>query len=478
MSAEVRARFKPDLWPVISDQEALRKRRATGVIVIALLLLAIAIRVNYVLPVLVSGVPLDGDALYRYHALAQNLVAGNGFTTDGAPPYQPNSFAQPGYPAFVALLYLLSGGSQKAVVLAQVALELLTLFIVFKMCESLKLSRRVQLTSVAVGSMCPFLVSNSTFLRTEMLATFLITLTCWMLVSALGKEGQPGRRCVFAGLAGGTSLLVRPDSLVAVIAMILVAGIYLIRRDSWVRTGFAMGVFSIAMIAILLPWTLRGFLVFGSFKPLGEVSSLTRLGYVRWLDTWIDNPKDARTYGGEWYKAVPVPREKTDDLEEWTRASQAYGVASLRGFHDVEATETYLALAREAIHKRPFKTLIVVPLVRAAMTWADMPFAGIGVPQRKPAIALTILYWWLLTLLTILGITRAPFLKDSPTGVLLAVLTGRLALPLISSYGAEARYMLEALPVCFVFAAVAVHYLASSAERIISLRRVRLATFD
>ncbi len=164
-------RLKPEIAPVIFDQGTSRERRVISIIAIVLVLLAIAIRVHYVLPVLVSGVPMSGDALYRYHALAQNLVAGNGFTSDGAPPYQPNSFAQPGYPAFVALFYLLTGGSQKAVVLAQVALELLTLLIVFKMCESLKLSRRVQLTSMAIGLMSPFLVSNSTFLLTEMLAT-------------------------------------------------------------------------------------------------------------------------------------------------------------------------------------------------------------------------------------------------------------------------------------------------------------------
>lgn len=187
--------LKVDTWSAIYHQGTFRKRRATKVIAIALLLLAIAIRVNYVLPALVSGVALDGDALYRYHPLAQNLAAGNGFTSDGAPPYQPNSFAQPGYPAFVALFYFLTGGSRKPVVLAQIALELLTLFIVFKMCESLKLSRRVQLTSVVIGLVCPFLVSNSTFLRTEMLATFVVTLTCWMLVSALVTEAVDAAGC-------------------------------------------------------------------------------------------------------------------------------------------------------------------------------------------------------------------------------------------------------------------------------------------
>ncbi len=231
-----------------------------------------------------------------------------------------------------------------------------------------------------------------------------------------------------------------------------------------------------ALIAILVPWTLRSLVVFGRFQPLGEVAGRTRVGYVRWLDTWVDNPRDESIYAGEWDKAVSVPREKIDDPDEWARANQAYTIASLRGFDDIEATGTYSALAREAIHKRPFKTLIVVPGIRAAKTWADMPFGGIGVPQRKPAIALTILFWWLLTPCALLGISRVPFLKHAPLGVLLAILIGRLVLPLISSYGAEARYLIEALPVCFVFAAVAVDYLINFAERIFSSGRFRIGT--
>ena len=36
-----------------------------------LVLIAFAVRLNYLAPVLISGVKLSGDALYRYHAIAQ-----------------------------------------------------------------------------------------------------------------------------------------------------------------------------------------------------------------------------------------------------------------------------------------------------------------------------------------------------------------------------------------------------------------------
>jgi hypothetical protein len=463
MGVQVTSALSLEPGPASSVQSG--KRWAAKVIAIGLLLLAVGIRVNYVVPVLLSGVPMSGDALYRYHALAQNLVAGNGFTSDPAPPYHPNSFAQPGYPAFVALLYWPTGGSQKAVVLAQLVLELLTLFIVFELCGSLKLDRLVQVTAVAIGASCPILVSYSTFVLSEVLGTFLVTLTCWMLVSALGDEIGRRRRWVFAGLAGGSCLLVRPDLLVAVALTALAAGIYLVRRESWAQAAVAMGLLSMAMIAILLPWTLRGLIVFGRFQPLGEVAARTRLGYARWLDTWIDNPRDQTTFGGEWDKAVSVPLDKLDDPEEWATANQAYDLVSQRGFYDPEASEKYTTLARDAIQKRPFKRLIGVPLIRAARTWADMPFGGIGLPQRRPAIALTFLYWWLLTGCMLMGIALMSFLKRAPLGVLLALLIGRLLLPIISSYGAEARYLIEALPACFIFAAAAVVSLTRLTEK-------------
>jgi hypothetical protein len=103
-----------------------------GLGILVVLVIGSAIRLNYVLLVLISGVKLSGDALYRYHAIAQNLVSGNGFSSDLAPPFHANTFEQPIYPSFVEAIYWLTSGSQKAVVVVQLGVELLTLLLVLQ----------------------------------------------------------------------------------------------------------------------------------------------------------------------------------------------------------------------------------------------------------------------------------------------------------------------------------------------------------
>src|SRR5258707_1185660 len=66
------------------------------------------------------------DSLTRYEPIARNLAAGHGFSRAAAPPYAPDGFNQPGYPLFLAAIYLAAGEDRRAVVLAQFGLELLT----------------------------------------------------------------------------------------------------------------------------------------------------------------------------------------------------------------------------------------------------------------------------------------------------------------------------------------------------------------
>ena len=50
-----------------------------------------------------------GDA-EGYATIARNIAEGNGFSWDKNPPYLPNGNRTPGYPLFLALSYILTGG--------------------------------------------------------------------------------------------------------------------------------------------------------------------------------------------------------------------------------------------------------------------------------------------------------------------------------------------------------------------------------
>ena len=47
---------------------------------------------------------LSNDAIV-YHTLAVNVALGNGYSTNGQPPYEPHFLREPGYPLFLAAVY-------------------------------------------------------------------------------------------------------------------------------------------------------------------------------------------------------------------------------------------------------------------------------------------------------------------------------------------------------------------------------------
>ena len=68
-----------------------------------------------------SGAPQGADA-GDYRRLAENLLAGRGFTLSAAPPYEPSARRAPVYPVFLAAVYTVAGRSDKAVLGAQALL--------------------------------------------------------------------------------------------------------------------------------------------------------------------------------------------------------------------------------------------------------------------------------------------------------------------------------------------------------------------
>ncbi len=90
---------------------------------------AVLLRAAYFLPRWASVPDWNVDAL-GYHQLAVNLLEHGAFSISTAPPLQPDAIRTPGYPAFIALVYLIFGVSPQAVLLLQVILDSLTALLV------------------------------------------------------------------------------------------------------------------------------------------------------------------------------------------------------------------------------------------------------------------------------------------------------------------------------------------------------------
>lgn len=348
---------------------------------------------------------LLGDAGSRYSPLAHNLVSGNGFSTDLAPPYAPNDFDQPGYPVFVATIYLLTGASDKAVTLVQLFLELGVLALTWLIAKELRLSARRRWLAVAIGWLCPFLALFALRILTEVLTTFILTLALYLVLLAVRTR----RIAVWAiaGTSGGVCLLIRPDTLICIG---LLAGATLISARSYKGTA----VFCLLAALLLVPWTARGYAQFNAVRPLGRVTEQTNLAYVRWLDTWLDDPKYIQDY--------------------WWHKTETPGV-------------DYQALADASRAAHPLRVYLLVPLKRTIMTVLRLP-TYVGDRSLK---LVAYFFWAALLILSLIGAVR---LRKHPARLLLlALILGRFVLPLLTALAAEPRYIVEVLPVvCFLSA--------------------------
>jgi len=326
--------------------------------------------------------PLRGDEASRYEPLARGLLRGEGFTLSN----KPDDFDQPGYPAFIAAVYRVFGGP-RAVILIQLGLELVCVWLCVLIAQ-------IRGPVLVVALLCPFLPLFAGYLLTEILAT----LSMCLLVFSLLKG--TARWWLIAGLASGAGLLLRADLIIASVVLPTVA---VIATKQW--RGLVL--YSIVLILVLLPWTIRNYRLSGAIKPLGGVAGQLNDPYVNWLNSWLDDPKYLDAYW--WHK--------------------------------------------DGVVDQPPVNHSAVPIRRTVMTWVRMP----TYIQKTPLKIAGYIFWALLSTLAVVGATVSIRRKNYLLSALLVgLVVSRLVLPFLSALAAEPRYMIEALPACFLLAGIAI----------------------
>ena len=410
------------------------------------------------LSVAVSDIPLLGDAKTRYDPIAQNLLQGNGFSRDTAPPYRADNFDQPAYPLMLASTYAVTDRSRRSVVLFQLFLEVIILLTVWGIARALKLPRGAQRLAVGIGLVCPFLAKYAGLILSEVLATLFICLACYAFLRAV-QEPASNKYVwwVLAGVMSGISLLVRADTLIAVGLMSVVA-IVLPRSLTATSRLKQIGLLAIALVLTLAPWTARNYLRFERFIPLGTLSNQSRLPYVRWMNTWFDDPADLKTF---WWDALtdgpppPFPADKIPDDDQRIRAANALIEARAQKTLAGDSAQQFQDLADQAARERPLNTFVVVPLRRVIKTWLYPQVNRVPtlMGTRLPFFSIQGL-WLVLSVFTFIGVVNALRLKQYSVLLLVAVIFGRVVLPFISSLGADPRLLVESLPAMYVLSAM------------------------
>ena len=231
---------------------------------------ALAIRLLMSIPFIwhpEMSLPAYGDAI-GYHRLALNLIAGHGFSLYPNPPFVPDCFRTPAFPALLAFLYWLLSPSPLWGILANDILAAATALLIFTV-----LRERWPRGALFAGLLYAFNPLSLVYcqeLMTETLFTFSLVLAIALLFWPTGefawrRRAGKGRTPILTaekehrfswllalggGLCLGIAALTRPVGLYPPVLILPFA------RNRWhiATVGFA---------AAVLPWFLRNWLIYG-----------------------------------------------------------------------------------------------------------------------------------------------------------------------------------------------------------------------
>src|SRR5882762_6715645 len=146
--------------------------------------------------------PANSGDTVLYEQIAANWLKHHIYAMDVGGTVTPVDLRMPGYPAFLAIIYALTGrtgaDARQWVMLAQIAVDLLACLVIARLAELLTsaaggvtTNRRVRTAVQWLAVLCPFTANYTAAPLTEVFAVLWTALACCVLVLALRRVQQP-----------------------------------------------------------------------------------------------------------------------------------------------------------------------------------------------------------------------------------------------------------------------------------------------
>ncbi len=194
-----------------------------------------------------------------YDYAARSMLAGKGFVCVEERGYR--AFLPPGYSFFLAGVYWLFGHSFFAVRFIQAILSALTVVFAYILTKYM-FGEKVAKLGAWIFAFYPQSVQFADLMQTETVFLFFFLLAMVLFVRSL--RGASWKTLLAAGLLFGVSALVRS---IIMFYLPLIVGFFLIfKRDR--RMIKKSVLVMLLMLAVLVPWTIRNYVVLDAFVPI------------------------------------------------------------------------------------------------------------------------------------------------------------------------------------------------------------------
>lgn len=345
----------------------------------------------------------SGDTVL-YEQIATNWLKHHIYAMDVQGQITPVDMRMPGYPAFLAVIYALTGRTEESarlvVMLAQVAVDLVACLAIASLAALLLLlanegarMRRVFLTALWLAALCPFTANYTAVVLTEIFA-ILVTAAAllplcllvtraqnrgWRLIQRHWKVGNDyWYLAACSGFLIGIGTLFRPEAPLTLFAAWLVLGVILVGQRELARCMKTIVLMGLACAVPLVPWAIRNAVTLHEFQPLAPRNSnlpgeLVPYGLMSWEKTWLYRFRDVYLVpwkvNEEAIKLEDIPARAFDTAEEKARVAMI-----LEQYNDdltltPEEDAAFGRLARERTTRHPLRTYLWLPAARAITLW-------------------------------------------------------------------------------------------------------------
>lgn len=392
----------------------------------------------------------DGD---EYHRLAVNLIEHRAFSLSQSEPFTPSLLRTPAYPIYLAVLYSILGRSFVIVRLAQLILNGLTAWLVYR----ISLHFISSTWAMSAGLFCaayPPLASYALFHLTESLITALLVLFIYLLNAFQRRSDGFRLRALVLGLVIGLAGLVRPTCALLLIlgAAIMTASKHLSPRQR--KEGIAIFLFSCCVL--WGSWAARNYYVSRHLVPFGTLGGQALFA-------------SAEQYAGiESYK-FPVSDSQiflADKRQRLALIATSLGAAKgpTESQSELALDASYRESAKETLKKVTLTNLPKNILSRLAYMWSTAD----PLPPGHPKVHRAIQFEWVLIVVIIGAGIIMHFRSLGSTWPLWGLAMYFTTIHML--FFSEPRYTIPARPLLMVYIFLLFEKLASYCSRNVSVK--------
>jgi len=447
----------------------------------------------------------SGDTVL-YEQMATNWLKHHVYAMDVGGAVTPVDLRMPGYPAYLVIVYLLTGKVGAAarlwVMLGQIAVDLLGCLTIASLAVGLLVVaegsapvKPVFAAGLWLAALCPFTANYTAVLLTETFAVFLAALAMLFLTGVAANSDDlvfPAARrpwegnwstdfrvwSPLAGLAVGFGTLFRPETPLLLVAAWIGNAFVLLPHGRAKHLLRIVLYTSLTCALPLVPWAIRNAVTLHEVQFLAPKNSnlpgeLVPYGLMAWEKTWLFRVKDCYLVpwkvNEESIDLDSIPPQAFDTPDEKERVATILEQYNTDLTLTAEEDAVFAQLARDRTARHPLRTYVSLPLLRAMTMWFTprielLPVSGHVFPlaqmrEDDPVDQEVTAGFFLLNLLyVVLGIWGAWRLWRWNRAVRSAVLTLVVFVLLRTAFlttleTPEPRYVLVCLPVLLAFAA-------------------------